>query len=199
LKDSGFSDNDESHSTRSLGGHSSSLATASPSAKSDISSRSVPTSPSSISQRTIETPPTVIRRVGKSQFYSPVVNVSRRISFSGTPTKSETATTTTSSLNMEDATTTNSCGRAKPKQLNFDEKHSNELAFKPKDNVNIKDKHEYQEVMKSSKKLRRRKRVVRTATKPLSPTRRRSLFDNKFESDDDDDNDDDDDDDDDAD
>lgn len=67
LQDSGFSDNEEQHSsqTATVAGN-----VATPNA-----------SPTSL--RSIATPPTVVRRVGKSSFYSPLVSVTRRISFNG--------------------------------------------------------------------------------------------------------------------
>ncbi|TMW52427.1 hypothetical protein DOY81_002485 [Sarcophaga bullata] len=87
-QDSGFSDNDEFHSLRSLSGRSSKAST--PSSKSNRSAKSDMDSPNST--RTVATPPTVIRRTGNSEFYAPLVNVSRRISFSSatsTPNKQE--------------------------------------------------------------------------------------------------------------
>ncbi|XP_023174792.2 uncharacterized protein LOC111602091 [Drosophila hydei] len=66
-QDSGFSDNEEQHNSQTASAATAAMATT-PSA-----------SPTSL--RSIATPPTVIRRVGKSSFYSPLVSVTRRISF----------------------------------------------------------------------------------------------------------------------
>ncbi|KAH8411033.1 hypothetical protein KR222_009270 [Zaprionus bogoriensis] len=65
-QDSGFSDNEEQHSSSSQRAATVATPTASPT-----------------SLRSVATPPTVIRRVGKSSFYSPLVSVTRRISFNG--------------------------------------------------------------------------------------------------------------------
>ncbi|XP_017962026.1 uncharacterized protein LOC108654926 [Drosophila navojoa] len=66
-QDSGFSDNEEQHNSQTATAVTAATAT-------------TPTaSPTSL--RSIATPPTVIRRVGKSSFYSPLVSVTRRISF----------------------------------------------------------------------------------------------------------------------
>ncbi|KAH8371164.1 hypothetical protein KR093_006366 [Drosophila rubida] len=73
-QDSGFSDNEEQHNSQSsaaVAGTASAAGT--PSA-----------SPTSL--RSVATPPTVIRRVGNSSFYSPLVSVTRRISFNGVAT-----------------------------------------------------------------------------------------------------------------
>ncbi|XP_060652092.1 uncharacterized protein LOC132788617 [Drosophila nasuta] len=76
-QDSGFSDNEEQHhsqsSTAVADTTATSTATGTPSA-----------SPTSL--RSVATPPTVIRRVGNSSFYSPLVSVTRRISFNGVTT-----------------------------------------------------------------------------------------------------------------
>ncbi|XP_061396295.1 uncharacterized protein LOC133331923 [Musca vetustissima] len=81
-QDSGFSDNEEYHNTRSLSGRSS--KTSSPSSKSMGSSiKTDMGSPSST--RTVETPPTVVRRPVRSDYYTSLVNVSRRISFPTSP------------------------------------------------------------------------------------------------------------------
>ncbi|GBP97594.1 Phosphatidylinositol 4-phosphate 5-kinase type-1 beta [Eumeta japonica] len=81
-QDSGFSDNDEFHCTRSSSDRSPKAN--SPSSKSIKCSASDKGSPSSVIS--VQTPPTVIRRVGNSEFYTSLVNVSRRISFSCSPT-----------------------------------------------------------------------------------------------------------------
>lgn len=77
LQDSGFSDNEEQHNSQTAT-VASSVATATPTA-----------SPTSL--RSIATPPTVIRRVGKSSFYSPLVSVTRRISFNGSASPKQQA------------------------------------------------------------------------------------------------------------
>ncbi|XP_064547043.1 uncharacterized protein insc [Drosophila montana] len=71
-QDSGFSDNEEQHNSQ----------TATAAAATDGGTPTA--SPTSL--RSVATPPTVIRRVGNSSFYSPLVSVTRRISFSGMQT-----------------------------------------------------------------------------------------------------------------
>ncbi|EDW08202.1 uncharacterized protein LOC6578354 [Drosophila mojavensis] len=66
-QDSGFSDNEEQHNSQTA------------TAVTDATATTPTASPTSL--RSIATPPTVIRRVGKSSFYSPLVSVTRRISF----------------------------------------------------------------------------------------------------------------------
>uniref|UniRef100_A0A1A9ZNN2 Protein inscuteable homologue C-terminal domain-containing protein n=1 Tax=Glossina pallidipes TaxID=7398 RepID=A0A1A9ZNN2_GLOPL len=85
-QDSGFSDNDELHIMRTLSGRSSKRR--SPSNRSTRSSKSQMGSPSS-TRSPAETPPTIVRRAGRSEFYTPLVNVTRRISFGSPPTKIE--------------------------------------------------------------------------------------------------------------
>lgn len=77
LQDSGFSDNEEQHNSQTAT-VASTVAVATPTA-----------SPTSL--RSIATPPTVIRRVGKSSFYSPLVSVTRRISFNGSASPKQQA------------------------------------------------------------------------------------------------------------
>ncbi|KAL7735339.1 hypothetical protein ACLKA6_015727 [Drosophila palustris] len=73
-QDSGFSDNEEQHNSQT----STVVTAASP-------TTATPTAtPTSL--RSVATPPTVIRRVGNSSFYSPLVSVTRRISFNGVAT-----------------------------------------------------------------------------------------------------------------
>ncbi|XP_030560029.1 uncharacterized protein LOC115762077 [Drosophila novamexicana] len=76
-QDSGFSDNEEHHNSQ----------TATAAAATDGGTPSA--SPTSL--RSVATPPTVIRRVGNSSFYSPLVSVTRRISFSGLQTSQQTS------------------------------------------------------------------------------------------------------------
>ncbi|XP_036330502.1 uncharacterized protein LOC118742490 [Rhagoletis pomonella] len=169
-QDSGFSDNDESHSGRSLGGRSSKPA--SPSSK---STGSVVGSPNSVRSLTVETPPTVIRRVGKSEFYSPLVNVSRRISFSGSPATAATLDAAISGSGLKAAT------QVSPKQLTAAESLMNEAVSAAK-KLNFDDANTCggqavaapQQAQQQQPK--RRRRISRQPTKPLSPTKRRTLL-----------------------
>ncbi|KAH8261126.1 hypothetical protein KR044_003820 [Drosophila immigrans] len=77
-QDSGFSDNEEQHNSQSLTAAGDATATS-------IATGDTP-SASPTSLRSVATPPTVIRRVGNSSFYSPLVSVTRRISFNGVAT-----------------------------------------------------------------------------------------------------------------
>lgn len=170
LQDSGFSDNDELHSGRSLGGRSSKPS--SPSAKSTGSAHSTTSSPSSVRSAAVETPPTVIRRVGKSEFYSPLVNVSRRISFSGSPA-------TTAALDVALATihgsTTQLQQRLTAEELLLDEAVSaaKKLNF---DDVNASGGLAIAAPQQAEQQQpKRRRRIIRQPTKPLSPTKRRTL------------------------
>ncbi|XP_011196322.1 uncharacterized protein LOC105221228 [Zeugodacus cucurbitae] len=178
-QDSGFSDNDESHSGRSLGGRSSKPS--SPSAKSTGSSHSAVSSPSSVRSVAVETPPTVIRRVGQSEFYSPLVNVSRRISFSGSP--ATTAALDAALAAKQDSTTTQlpTCLTADEllmdeavsaaKKLNFDDANANGgLAVAAPQQA-------------QQQQPKRRRRIIRQLTKPLSPTKRRTLLNDTDNSD----------------
>ncbi|KAI8036859.1 uncharacterized protein LOC128256234 [Drosophila gunungcola] len=72
-QDSGFSDNEESHQLQ----HQHQESPHSPQLDKQQTPTATPTSVHSVA-----TPPTVVRRVGNSSFYSPLVNVTRRISFS---------------------------------------------------------------------------------------------------------------------
>ncbi|XP_053965725.1 uncharacterized protein LOC128868034 [Anastrepha ludens] len=166
-QDSGFSDNDESHSCRSS-------KPSSPSAKSTGSAVSSPNSARSV---TVATPPTVIRRVGKSEFYSPLVSVSRRISFSGSPatTVALDAAIAGSNLKSDSPTQMQQCLTAADellmseavsaaKKLNFDDLNAGggQAIAAP------------QQAQKQQPK--RRRRIIRQPTKPLSPTKRRTLL-----------------------
>uniref|UniRef100_A0A6P4FG46 Uncharacterized protein LOC108048402 n=1 Tax=Drosophila rhopaloa TaxID=1041015 RepID=A0A6P4FG46_DRORH len=71
-QDSGFSDNEESHQLQNQ--HL--LSPQSPQSEKQQSPTATPTSIHSVA-----TPPTVVRRVGNSSFYSPLISVTRRISF----------------------------------------------------------------------------------------------------------------------
>lgn len=178
LQDSGFSDNDESHSGRSLGGRSSKPS--SPSAKSMGSARSAASSPSSVHSAAVETPPTVIRRVGKSEFYSPLVNVSRRISFSGSPAtttaldaalaaKQESTSALSKCLSADELLMDEAVSAAK--KLNFDDANASSGLAVPAP----------QEAQQQQPK--RRRRIIRQPTKPLSPTKRRTLLEETNNSD----------------
>uniref|UniRef100_W8BHQ8 Protein inscuteable n=1 Tax=Ceratitis capitata TaxID=7213 RepID=W8BHQ8_CERCA len=169
-QDSGFSDNDESHSGRSLGGRS--LKPSSPSAQNAASS------PSSVHSAAVATPPTVIRRVGKSEFYSPLVNVSRRISFSGSPA---TATTLDAAIAATQGETTQLQQRltadellvseavSAAKKLNFDDANAcGGLA--------VAAPQQAPQQAQQQQQPKRRRRIIRQATKPLSPTKRRTLL-----------------------
>ncbi|XP_017073001.2 uncharacterized protein LOC108109119 [Drosophila eugracilis] len=72
-QDSGFSDNEESHQLH----HQQQSAPQSPQSDKQQTPAATPTSVHSVA-----TPPTVVRRVGNSSFYSPLISVTRRISFS---------------------------------------------------------------------------------------------------------------------
>lgn len=72
-QDSGFSDNEESHQ---LQHRQQSQSPQSPQSDDKQTPTATPTS-----VRSVATPPTVVRRVGNSSFYSPLISVSRRISF----------------------------------------------------------------------------------------------------------------------
>ncbi|KAH8355641.1 hypothetical protein KR200_001561 [Drosophila serrata] len=72
-QDSGFSDNEESHQ---LQHRQQSQSPQSPQSDDKQTPTATPTS-----VRSVATPPTVVRRVGNSAFYSPLISVSRRISF----------------------------------------------------------------------------------------------------------------------
>ncbi|XP_017126343.2 uncharacterized protein LOC108145432 [Drosophila elegans] len=72
-QDSGFSDNEESHQLQ----HPHQESPHSPKSDKQQTPTATPTSVHSVA-----TPPTVVRRVGNSSFYSPLVSVTRRISFS---------------------------------------------------------------------------------------------------------------------
>ncbi|KAH8257910.1 hypothetical protein KR038_002836 [Drosophila bunnanda] len=72
-QDSGFSDNEESHQ---LQHRQQSKSPQSPQSDEKQTPTATPTS-----VRSVATPPTVVRRVGNSAFYSPLISVSRRISF----------------------------------------------------------------------------------------------------------------------
>ncbi|XP_050325389.1 uncharacterized protein LOC126756390 [Bactrocera neohumeralis] len=177
-QDSGFSDNDESHSGRSLGGRSSKPS--SPSAKSTGSARSVASSPSSVRSAAVETPPTVIRRVGKSEFYSPLVNVSRRISFSGSP-----ATTVT--LDAALAAKQDSKSHL-PQCLTADELLMDEAVSAAKklnfDDANASGGLAVAGPQQAQQQLpKRRRRIIRQPTKPMSPTKRRTLVEDADNSD----------------
>ncbi|XP_067631377.1 uncharacterized protein insc [Eurosta solidaginis] len=177
-QDSGFSDNDESHSSRSLGRRSSKHA--SPSAKSIGSARSSVGSPSSQRSVTVETPPTVVRRVGKSEFYSPLVSVSRRISFSSSP-----ATISKLNASIADDSSEQDClatealtlneAMSVAKKLNFDDANANggQAVAAP------------QQAQPQQQQPKRRRRIIRQTTKPLSPTKRRTLLEETDNSDDD--------------
>ncbi|KAH8358099.1 hypothetical protein KR084_002685 [Drosophila pseudotakahashii] len=71
-QDSGFSDNEESHQLQ----HQLQSSPQSPLSAAQQTPTATPTSVQSVA-----TPPTVVRRVGNSSFYSPLINVTRRISF----------------------------------------------------------------------------------------------------------------------
>ncbi|XP_033156565.1 uncharacterized protein LOC117138536 [Drosophila mauritiana] len=71
-QDSGFSDNEESHQLQ----HQQHLSPPSPQSDKQQTPAATPTSVHSVA-----TPPTVVRRVGNSSFYSPLISVTRRISF----------------------------------------------------------------------------------------------------------------------
>ncbi|XP_037955172.1 uncharacterized protein LOC119685056 [Teleopsis dalmanni] len=180
-QDSGFSDNDESHSTRSLSGRSTQLG--SPSAKSDVSAQSIG---SPTSTHTIATPPTVIRRVGNSAFFSPLVSVSRRISFSGSPVSNASSNKVVRDVadkegadllaQLDEMQLVNST----PKKLDFED--DNLRCLTP---TGSGDKREYDTETGSSgsTKHKRRKRVSRKPTKPLTATRRRTLLQDNNETD----------------
>lgn len=72
MQDSGFSDNEESHQLQ----HQQNLSPPSPQSDKQQTPAATPTSVHSVA-----TPPTVVRRVGNSSFYSPLISVTRRISF----------------------------------------------------------------------------------------------------------------------
>ncbi|ALC41523.1 insc [Drosophila busckii] len=86
-QDSGFSDNEEQHNSQT---QAAAAAAAGAGLNSSSTEEATP-SASPTSLRSIATPPTVIRRVGNSAFYSPLVNVTRRISFSGLTTQQAVA------------------------------------------------------------------------------------------------------------
>ncbi|XP_016992935.2 protein inscuteable homolog [Drosophila takahashii] len=71
-QDSGFSDNEESHQLQ----HQLQSSPQSPPSAAQQTPTATPTSVQSVA-----TPPTVVRRVGNSSFYSPLISVTRRISF----------------------------------------------------------------------------------------------------------------------
>ncbi|XP_039480033.1 uncharacterized protein LOC120444440 [Drosophila santomea] len=71
-QDSGFSDNEESHQLQ----HQQHPSPPSPQSDKQQTPTATPTSVHSVA-----TPPTVVRRVGNSSFYSPLISVTRRISF----------------------------------------------------------------------------------------------------------------------
>jgi len=73
LQDSGFSDNEESHQLQHQ------LQQASPQSPQSDRQQTPTATPTSV--QSVATPPTVVRRVGNSSFYSPLISVTRRISF----------------------------------------------------------------------------------------------------------------------
>ncbi|XP_016947157.3 uncharacterized protein LOC108022623 [Drosophila biarmipes] len=72
-QDSGFSDNEESHQLQHQ------LHQAAPQSPQPDKQQTPTGTPSSV--HSVATPPTVVRRVGNSSFYSPLISVTRRISF----------------------------------------------------------------------------------------------------------------------
>ncbi|EDV35977.1 uncharacterized protein Dana_GF12742 [Drosophila ananassae] len=70
-QDSGFSDNEESHQLQHQ--------QTSPQSPQSVKQQTPTATPTSV--KSVATPPTVVRRVGNSSFYSPLISVSRRISF----------------------------------------------------------------------------------------------------------------------
>ncbi|KAH8280441.1 hypothetical protein KR018_007483 [Drosophila ironensis] len=79
-QDSGFSDNEESHQ------HQHQHLQPSPQSPPSDKLSTPAATPTSI--QSVATPPTVVRRVGNSSFYSPLISVSRRISFTSGHAKS---------------------------------------------------------------------------------------------------------------
>ncbi|XP_073848648.1 spindle orientation adaptor protein inscuteable [Musca autumnalis] len=170
-QDSGFSDNEEYHNTRSLSGRSS--KTSSPS-KSLSSSKTDMGSPSST--RTVETPPTVVRRPGRTDYYTSLVNVSRRISFPTSPLANNKQEFENNHREEEDdedeqgpslmekldsMQLMNESPVAHPQNLNdsFNSSQSSCDATTP--------------IRGNNPRIKKRRKVQRKATAPLTPTQRR--------------------------
>ncbi|XP_046811125.1 uncharacterized protein LOC111690157 isoform X1 [Lucilia cuprina] len=160
-QDSGFSDNDEFHSTRSLSGRSS--KTSSPSSKSMRSSKSDIGSPTSV--RTVETPPTVIRRTGNSEFYTPLVNVSRRISFSFSTTPNK------NTPKLEDDDGSSLMAKLDSMQLMAESPLAKKLDFDDSKTTHSSDA--VSPIKGNNPRIKKRRKVQRKATSPLSSANKR--------------------------
>uniref|UniRef100_A0A1B0B216 Protein inscuteable homologue C-terminal domain-containing protein n=1 Tax=Glossina palpalis gambiensis TaxID=67801 RepID=A0A1B0B216_9MUSC len=161
-QDSGFSDNDDCHIMRTLSGRSSKRR--SPSNRSSHSSKSQMGSPSS-TRSPAETPPTIVRRAGRSEFYTPLVNVTRRISFGPSPTKIEKKDNF-----QEDNEDNLMC------QLDGTTLVSNTSLGSPIKTSEVSSSIVHANLtMESSpiSRVKRRKKVERNSFKPLSPTHKR--------------------------
>ncbi|KAM7344366.1 spindle orientation adaptor protein inscuteable isoform 1-T3 [Cochliomyia hominivorax] len=155
-QDSGFSDNDEYHSNRSLSAQSSKISSSSN--KSIKSSKSNLGSPTST--RTVETPPTVIRRPGNSEFYTPLVNVSRRISF----TCSATPKNKTSAYEEEEGSSL--MAKLDNMQLMTESPLAKKLDFDDESMAQSSDA--FSPVKVNNPRIKKRKKVQRKSTSPLS-------------------------------
>lgn len=119
-------------------------------------------SPTSV--RTVETPPTVVRRTGNSEFYTSLVNVSRRISFScsATPNKNtyvEEEDGSSLMAKLDSMQLMNESPLAK--KLDCDDENTTQSsdAVSPKKGNNPR--------------IKKRRKVQRKATSPLSPAHKR--------------------------
>ncbi|XP_075168339.1 spindle orientation adaptor protein inscuteable [Haematobia irritans] len=168
-QDSGFSDNEEFHHTRSLSSRSS--KTSSPSSKSGLGSPQ--------STRSIQTPPTVIRKTVRSDYYTSLINVSRRISFPASPlanNKQEHRLPTHEFAGVEeeeeadeeegpslleklDSMQLMNESPVTQQQLPFSDTPSIDTAPTP--------------IKSANPRIKKRRKIQRKATTPLSPTQRR--------------------------
>ncbi|XP_030369124.1 uncharacterized protein LOC115620082 [Scaptodrosophila lebanonensis] len=170
-QDSGFSDNEESHSSRpaTTSTASTTFTTTAPvTPNSKCNSSDASSSPTSV--RSVATPPTVVRRVGNSSFYSPLVSVTRRISFSGASLasiSSDAELEASRSKLFEQLDNLQLSQNKKQRQLQFDDEHNEEEHDEDRPNTQML------EATPPRATARRRKRVVRKSTQPLSPTHKR--------------------------
>ncbi|XP_013098403.2 uncharacterized protein LOC106081167 [Stomoxys calcitrans] len=176
-QDSGFSDNEEFHHTRSLSGRSS--KTSSPSSKSSFGSPQ--------STRSVETPPTVVRKTVRSDYYTSLVNVSRRITFPASPVANNKLQHSSSSPIQEpsNAEVEDEGPSLLEKLDSMQLMNESPVAQQPYFEQS-REPAPPTPIRSANPRIKKRRKVQRKPTTPLSPTRKRCQSCNNSESHEDD-------------
>lgn len=137
-----------------------------------VSSKSEFGSPSST--RTVETPPTVVRRPGRSDFYTSLVNVSRRISFPTSPLANNKQTHSVSQQEDEEDDGPSLMEKLDNMKLMNESPVAKQLsANDSSNNTQSGSDAGTTPIRGSNPRIKKRRKVQRKATTPLTPTRRR--------------------------